>query len=220
MLTDLEDHKRVIKTNEQKISNVFGSVGGDANFGVPDGGLGGRVCGFPTSFVCALQWVAVVAVSRAWRAWSLGVFVSWWHGWRWTRWQWSSPYGGRLQASRGAVLLVIFGAFGCACVVKAEGACLWCGLHRCRNGALVVLVEVLPGPACVASAVLLAAVISLKFFVVWSFGLCILVKVLLRITLLSLLEKVLPRSALCSFRATVVLPLWFEVCRLVELRSG
>ncbi|MQM11830.1 hypothetical protein Taro_044741 [Colocasia esculenta] len=32
--------------------------------------------------------------------------------------------------------------------------------------------------------------------------------------------QVLPRSALCSFRATVVLPLWFEVCRLVGLRSG
>ncbi|MQM23651.1 hypothetical protein Taro_056718 [Colocasia esculenta] len=36
---------------------------------------------------------------------------------------------------------------------------------------------------------------------------------------LSLLVEVLPRSALCSFRATVVLPLWFEVCRLVGLRS-
>ncbi|MQL76380.1 hypothetical protein Taro_008759 [Colocasia esculenta] len=32
--------------------------------------------------------------------------------------------------------------------------------------------------------------------------------------------KVLPRTALCSFRATVVLPLWFEVCRLVGLCSG
>ncbi|MQM13515.1 hypothetical protein Taro_046442 [Colocasia esculenta] len=37
---------------------------------------------------------------------------------------------------------------------------------------------------------------------------------------LSLLSEVLPRSALCSFRATVVLSLWFEVCRLVGLRSG
>ncbi|MQM07059.1 hypothetical protein Taro_039898, partial [Colocasia esculenta] len=37
---------------------------------------------------------------------------------------------------------------------------------------------------------------------------------------LSLLEEGLPRSALCLFRATVVFPLWFEVCRLVELHSG
>ncbi|MQL76503.1 hypothetical protein Taro_008904 [Colocasia esculenta] len=37
---------------------------------------------------------------------------------------------------------------------------------------------------------------------------------------LSLLVEVLPRSALCLFWATVVLPLWFEVCRLVGLRSG
>ncbi|MQL99764.1 hypothetical protein Taro_032493, partial [Colocasia esculenta] len=37
---------------------------------------------------------------------------------------------------------------------------------------------------------------------------------------LSLLVEVLPRSALCLFRATVVLPLWFEVFRLVELRPG
>ena len=35
-----------------------------------------------------------------------------------------------------------------------------------QNGALVVLVEVLPGPACVASAVLLAAVFSLMVRVV------------------------------------------------------
>ncbi|MQM01882.1 hypothetical protein Taro_034640, partial [Colocasia esculenta] len=39
-----------------------------------------------------------------------------------------------------------------------------------RSGALVVLVEVLPGPACVASAVLLAAVFSLMVCVVWSLG--------------------------------------------------
>ncbi|MQM15562.1 hypothetical protein Taro_048511 [Colocasia esculenta] len=55
-----------------------------------------------------------------------------------------------------------------------------------QNGALVVLVEVLPGPACVASAVLLTAVFFLMVRVVWSFGLCILV-------------KVLPRIALCCF---------------------
>ncbi|MQM14673.1 hypothetical protein Taro_047609 [Colocasia esculenta] len=72
-----------------------------------------------------------------------------------------------------------------------------------------------------AFAVLFAAVFSLMVRVVWSFGLCILVKVLPRIALLSLLAEVLPKSsALCSFRATVVLPLWFEVCCLVGLRSG
>ncbi|MQL99618.1 hypothetical protein Taro_032341, partial [Colocasia esculenta] len=38
------------------------------------------------------------------------------------------------------------------------------------SGALVVLVEVLPGPVCVASAVLLAAVFSLMVYVVWSLG--------------------------------------------------
>ncbi|MQL95682.1 hypothetical protein Taro_028356 [Colocasia esculenta] len=53
-----------------------------------------------------------------------------------------------------------------------------------------------------------------------SFELCILVKVLSLDRPLSLLVEVLPRSALCSFWATVVLPLWFEVCRLVGLRSG
>ncbi|MQM02229.1 hypothetical protein Taro_035000 [Colocasia esculenta] len=79
---------------------------------------------------------------------------------------------------------------------------------------------VLPGPACVVSAVLLVAVSSLMFRVVWSFGSCILVKVLPKIALLSLLVEVLPRSALRSFRATVVLFLWFEVCRLVGPRSG
>ncbi|MQM01754.1 hypothetical protein Taro_034513 [Colocasia esculenta] len=37
---------------------------------------------------------------------------------------------------------------------------------------------------------------------------------------LSLLAEVLPRSALCLFRTTVVLPLQFEVFRLVGLHSG
>ncbi|MQM16203.1 hypothetical protein Taro_049157 [Colocasia esculenta] len=58
--------------------------------------------------------------------------MPWWRGWRWTRWQWSSPYGGRLQASPGAVLLVVFGAFECVGVAMAERAYVWCGLHRCR----------------------------------------------------------------------------------------
>ncbi|MQM14642.1 hypothetical protein Taro_047576 [Colocasia esculenta] len=63
----------------------------------------------------------------------------------------------------------------------------WCILEGfSQSGALVVLVEVLPRPACVASTVLLAAVFSLMVRVVWSFGLCILV-------------NVLPRIALCRF---------------------
>ncbi|MQL71044.1 hypothetical protein Taro_003380 [Colocasia esculenta] len=37
---------------------------------------------------------------------------------------------------------------------------------------------------------------------------------------LSFLAEVLPRSTLCSFRATVVLSLWFKVCCLVGLCSG
>ncbi|MQM14639.1 hypothetical protein Taro_047574, partial [Colocasia esculenta] len=242
-----------------------GSVGGDANLRVPGGGPGGRVVtviselvsteickevyGFPASFVCALQCVTVVAASRAWRVWSLGVFVPWWRGWRWTRWQWSSPYGGRLQASLGTVLFVVFGAFGCVCAVVAERAYVWRGLHRCRgfsqdcsvlvsavavlpqglrcvvgldgafcrNGALVVLVEVLPGLACVASAC----------YSVLSDGPCCLVVWVVHSgegssqdRPLSLLEEVLPRSALCSFRAIIVLPMWFKVRHLVGLCSG
>ncbi|MQL93366.1 hypothetical protein Taro_026005, partial [Colocasia esculenta] len=54
----------------------------------------------------------------------------------------------------------------------------------------------------------------------WLFGLCMLVKVLPRIAPLLILAEVLPRSAWCSFWATVALPLWFKVCRLVGLRSG
>ncbi|MQL93444.1 hypothetical protein Taro_026088 [Colocasia esculenta] len=40
--------------------------------------------------------------------------------------------GPRGQASPGAVLLVVFGAFERACVAKAERAYMWCGLHWCR----------------------------------------------------------------------------------------
>ncbi|MQM07967.1 hypothetical protein Taro_040816 [Colocasia esculenta] len=86
-----------------------------------------------------------------------------------------------------------------------------------QNDALVVLVEVLLGPACVASIVLLAAVFSLMVCVVWVVhsgeGSS-------QDRLLLLLVEVLSRSALCSFRAIVVLLLWIEVCRLVGLHSG
>ncbi|MQM23770.1 hypothetical protein Taro_056839 [Colocasia esculenta] len=82
----------------------------------------------------------------------------------------------------------------CRVAPLGERATLACGLFLARfcccratseseNGALVVLVEVLPGPACVASAVLFATVFSLMVRVV---GLCILV-------------KVLPKIALCRF---------------------
>ncbi|MQL89471.1 hypothetical protein Taro_022049 [Colocasia esculenta] len=81
-------------------------------------------------------------------------------------------YGGHLQASPGAVLLIVFGVLRCVRAAEAERACVLCGLHRCW---------VLP---------------------------------------MELVEEVLPRSALCLFRATVVLPLWFEVFRLVGLHSG
>ncbi|MQM18289.1 hypothetical protein Taro_051277, partial [Colocasia esculenta] len=57
-----------------------------------------------------------------------------------------------------------------------------CGFSQ--SGALVVLVEVLPGPACVASEVLLAAVFSLMVRVVGRLG-----------RLLALLVEVLPKAA-------------------------
>ncbi|MQL86861.1 hypothetical protein Taro_019390, partial [Colocasia esculenta] len=74
------------------------------------------------------------------------------------------------------------------CVLVMFSRTVCCGLdedfsqdYLVFNGALVVLVEVIPGPACIASAVLLAAVFSLMVRVVWPFGLCVLVKVLPRI---------------------------------------
>ncbi|MQM11240.1 hypothetical protein Taro_044147 [Colocasia esculenta] len=175
--------------------------------------------------------------------------------------QWSFPYGGHLQASPGAVLLVVSGIWSCGlwnrwkvslpcwlplccwgvcCRCCVFGLVCLCAVVRCardaelsrcfvcrvaplvercdtrpfrarfccccatsesemrcwfgwcvlegfsQSGALVVLVEVLPGPACVASAVLLTTVSFLMVRVVWLFRLCILV-------------KVLPRIALCRF---------------------
>ncbi|MQM06515.1 hypothetical protein Taro_039341, partial [Colocasia esculenta] len=152
------------------------------------------VCGFPARFVHVPQF-AVVAVPRAWRVWSLGMFMSWLR----------EPACG--VAFTGAGLSVELVEVGiCWLVVSSsevlpESFSVGSGgklFVVVLNGALVVLVEVLPGPACIASAVLLAAVIAL----------------------LSLLVEVLPKSALCSFLAIVVLPLWFEVCLLVGLRSS
>ncbi|MQL79289.1 hypothetical protein Taro_011725 [Colocasia esculenta] len=83
------------------------------------------------------------------------------------------------------------------------------------NCALVVPVEVLPGPTCVASTCC----------DVLSDGPCCLVIWVVRSgegssqdRPLSFLVEVLPKSVL--FRATVVLPLWFEVCHFVGLCSG
>ncbi|MQL93745.1 hypothetical protein Taro_026391 [Colocasia esculenta] len=100
-------------------------MGGDATFGAPGGGPGGRVvtvvCGFPARVVRVLQLllrrVRVHAVVVQLVVDSLAVVF---------------PYGGRLQASPGAVLLVVFGAFECVCVPKAERAYVWCGLHWCK----------------------------------------------------------------------------------------
>ncbi|MQL74184.1 hypothetical protein Taro_006522 [Colocasia esculenta] len=194
------------------------------------------------------------------------------------------PYGGHLQASLGAVLLVVFGAFEHVCIAKAERACVWCGLHRsrvvvCGAGALRAVLrrwlstETLVYGCCQPGAgwlwalncfTLVSAVAVLPqslrcavglagFFPerclggsgggsprtglccfcssaccsVLSDGSCCLVVWVVHSgecssqdRPLSLLVEVLPRSASCSFRATVVLSLWFEVCRLVGLRSG
>ncbi|MQM09907.1 hypothetical protein Taro_042790 [Colocasia esculenta] len=92
-------------------------------------------------------------------------------------------------------LAVVFPLREPACGVAFTGAELW---SVEPSGALVVLVEVLPGPACVVSAVLLAAVFSLMVRVVWSFGLCNLVKVLPRIALVAS-GGGSPRTALSAF---------------------
>ncbi|MQL88970.1 hypothetical protein Taro_021540 [Colocasia esculenta] len=82
------------------------------------------------------------------------------------------------------------------------------------SSALVVLVEVLPGLAFVASAVLLAAMFSLMVCVLWSWGLCILVKcaiwlgrVLVRYSQdgsWRFLVEVLPKAPSCCFGCRVV----------------
>ncbi|MQL72126.1 hypothetical protein Taro_004461 [Colocasia esculenta] len=91
--------------------------------------------------------VAAVAMLRAWRVWSLGRFVPWWRGWRWTRWQCSSPYGGQLQASPDAVLLVVFISFGRVCVAMAKRAyiCLMSVHCSLRHLSMVVVGLVLAG---------------------------------------------------------------------------
>ncbi|MQL87118.1 hypothetical protein Taro_019650 [Colocasia esculenta] len=120
------------------------------------------VCGFPARFMCVLQWV--VAVSLAWRVRSLSVFVSWWRAWCW------------LVVSSGEVLSEFFSVGSGGNFPKPFAVLL--------NGALVVLVEVLPGPVCFCSAACCSVLsVGLSCLVV---GLCILV-------------KVLPMIALCRF---------------------
>ncbi|MQL68829.1 hypothetical protein Taro_001117 [Colocasia esculenta] len=110
----------------------------------------------------------------------------------------------------------------CRATSESEVCCWfgWCVLEGfSQSGALVVLVEVLPGPACVVSAVLLAVVFSLMVRVVWSFGLCVLVKVLPRIALVASGGGSSQEcSAFVSGYRCVAL--WFDVCRLVGLCSG
>ncbi|MQL97334.1 hypothetical protein Taro_030025 [Colocasia esculenta] len=95
----------------------------------------------------------------------------------------------------------LFRAHFCCCGATSgfEVCCWlgWCVLEGfSQNDALVVLVEVLPGPACVASTVLLATVFSLMVCVLWSWGLCILVKVLPRIALCRFWQRFFP-GVLC-----------------------
>ncbi|MQL95912.1 hypothetical protein Taro_028575 [Colocasia esculenta] len=97
-----------------------------------------------------------------------------------------------LVVNSGEVLLEFFSIGSCGglrCAIRLAG----CSGGFSQSGALVVLVEVLPGPACVASAVLLAAVFSMMVPVVRPFGLCVLVKAPPRIALLSFLAEVLPK---------------------------
>ncbi|MQM00196.1 hypothetical protein Taro_032928, partial [Colocasia esculenta] len=137
-------------------------------------------------------------------------------------------YGGRLQASPGAVLLVAFGAFGSWhwLVVDSSEVLLEffsvgsAGSEDCS--ALVSAVAMLPQGLRCATSVGLASAFWRVFperCLGGSGGGCP------RIGSsqdrpLSLLAEVLPRSALCLFQATVVLPLWFEVFHLVGLHSG
>ncbi|MQM12720.1 hypothetical protein Taro_045638 [Colocasia esculenta] len=134
-------------------------------------------CAASLQDLCACgRWIATVAVLHAWRVWSLGVFVPWWHGWRWTHWQWSSPCGGRLQASPGTVLFVVFGSFGCVCAAVAERACVWCGLHQCRvvvcrTGRSVLALLAVPygwGVCCVGLVCGLLSVRCFTLFSAWS----------------------------------------------------
>ncbi|MQM23609.1 hypothetical protein Taro_056676 [Colocasia esculenta] len=100
-----------------------------------------------------------------------------------------------------------------------------CGRSACSclggaSGALVVLMEVLPGPACVASAALLAAVFSLmecyvfvsghRCVALW-FEVCCLVGLrsgeVLPGRLLALLVEVLLKAASCCFRCCCSLSL-------------
>ncbi|MQM10511.1 hypothetical protein Taro_043402 [Colocasia esculenta] len=212
-----------------------GSEGGGVNFGVPGGGSGG--CGFPARFTCVLQegcsccYVSCVAsvVARSVRAvvaWlavdSLAVVFSVW----------------RIVASKFmCVLLVIFGAFWC---VFAAVPTLLLGLSRCsvcRVASLVercdtcfpramlcsflVVVALPSGLRCIARlpcvlvrhAVDLTGAFWQDFLELYLGGSG---EVLPRPACVASTE-VLPRSVLCSLRATVVLLL---CCRYEEFVVG
>ncbi|MQL97592.1 hypothetical protein Taro_030287, partial [Colocasia esculenta] len=156
-------------------------------------------------FVHVLQ-VAVVAVPCAWRVWSLDVFVP-----------------ARLALDSLAVVFLVWrtlvGKSRCslchvASLVKRCDSCLWLLSAWCW---LVVS----SGETEVHHLVALCSseVSPEPFAVVLNGALVVLVEVLPRIALLSLLVEVLLRSAQCWFWATVVSPLWFEMCHWVGLHS-
>ncbi|MQM10489.1 hypothetical protein Taro_043381, partial [Colocasia esculenta] len=101
-------------------------------------------------------------------------------------------------------------------VVVLAGAFWWVS----HNGALVALVEVLLGPTCVASTVLLAAVFSLMVRVVWLFRLCVLVKVLPRIAPYRFWQRFFPGVLGVCFRLPLCCPCDLKCAICVELHSG
>ncbi|MQL86151.1 hypothetical protein Taro_018672, partial [Colocasia esculenta] len=156
-----------------RASIVFGSMGGGATLGVPGEGsersgrysvrlpcmIRARVVG--CSCCCAACVASVVTRHvRAVAAWlaldSLAVvFLVW-----------------RTLASQSNLLFVHASAqstlsFELSSSVEVLPKFFSVGSGGSENGALVVLVEVLPGLACVASAVLLAVVFSLMVRIIW-----------------------------------------------------
>ncbi|MQL89198.1 hypothetical protein Taro_021772 [Colocasia esculenta] len=116
---------------------IFGSVGGDANFGVPGGGLGGRVVIVGVQLPCMVRVRVAVGCSCCCAACVASV-VARCVGAVAARSALDSlavvlPYGGRLQASPGVVLLFVFGTFercpglvGCPSVVGVCAAFVVC----------------------------------------------------------------------------------------------
>ncbi|MQL91653.1 hypothetical protein Taro_024268 [Colocasia esculenta] len=193
--------------------------------GVPGGGLGGRVVivvwGFPASFMCTLQCVAVVATSRAWRVWSLGVravvarlavdslavvFPVW-------RMIAGKSRHGALHRLRCSVCHV-------ASLVERYDTCLWLLTVGCSFLVAVAL------PSRLRCIAWLPYVLGLRCAVGLAGAFW---RVFPEQCLggsgggssqdrpLSLLAEVLPRTALCLFRATVVLPMCCHVDQVALL---